>query len=237
MTKYSKHVVLTAFAALLVLVFTGCNKHDNTPLAAPGTTSAEEFVSMDPEALPSIVEDGTLAEPMKHRHPDTDRRMRAFKIFRCLELTDAQMELVKGFLSGHRDCVGPVIDSLRASEKPLLEAARAARQEVIAKYKAGEITREEAREQLSAIHARLREALQNNPVKAWAKEALENCRNGLMRQIRSVLTEEQQAMWDEWIATGKLPCDEGRPHDGDKRPHGDDKRPHDDDKRPRGPGG
>lgn len=232
MTKYSKHVVLTTFAALLVLVFTGCNKHDDTPLAASGTTSAEEFVSMDPEALPSVVEDGTLAEPMKHHRPDSDRRMMAFRIFRCLELTDEQMELVKGFLSGHKDCVSPIIDSLRASEKPLLEAARAAHQEVIAKYRAGEITKEEARAELRAIHARLREALQNNPVKAWAQEALQNCRNELMRQIRSVLTEDQQAIWDEWVATGKLPCD-SRPHDG---------RPHDggrdgDDRHPRGPRG
>lgn len=231
MKAYSRHVVLTAFVALFALVFTGCNRQDDTPLAASGTSSADELVSLDPVAMPSVVEDGTLAQPMKHRRPESDRRMMAFKIFRCLDITDSQLELIKGLLSGHKDCVNPIIDSLHASEKPLLEAARAAREEVIAAYKAGDITREEAREQLRTIHTDLREALNSNPVREWARAALENCRNELLGQIRSVLTEEQQAVWDEWVATGTLPCNprDGRPHDGDGRPHDGD--------RPRGPRG
>lgn len=238
MMKYSRHALLTAFLAVMVVFMTGCEQAgDSLPVTSSGDESfAETLAIPSPDASAAEMTGGTFDTDMMLHRPGSDARRMMLPVFHCLDLTDAQKQSIAEIIRAGADCPKSILDSLRASEQPLLEAARAARREVIEKVKAGELTREEGRAQLEQINADLRAALQSNPVREWAQAALAECRAAVLNQIRAVLDGTQQAMWDQWIATGELPCDprDGRPAKDTLRPHDDTTRPHRDGDRPRG---
>lgn len=244
MMKYSRHALLMAFFAVMVVFFTGCDQTGDTLPVTTSSTSADEMSILSPEALPTQLADGTLETDMVLQSPASDRRHMPFAIFRCLDLTEEQRTSIAGILSAGKDCPKSILDSLRSSEKPLIDAARAARKAVIDQVKAGTLTREEGRTQIQQINADLRAALESNPVREWAKAALAECQANIFAQIRDVLDATQQALWDQWVATGELPCKptDGRPKGDTARPHNDTTRPRPDDHRPhdgrhRGPRG
>lgn len=208
MRRFTGHLVLAAFLAATWFGMHSCDQLDESlPVASSETVVQEEVTIPAPEAIASIVDDGTLASELKHRRPGSDAGVRGFAILGCLELTADQKTAIATLLRDHQDCTKSVMDSLRSSEKPLVEAARAAQKAVRDQLKAGTITRDEARAQLAQIKADLKAQLESNPVREWARQALENCRQELYAQIRALLTAEQQVIWDEWVATGTLPCD------------------------------
>ncbi len=208
MKRFTGHLVLAAFLAATWLGMYSCDRLDESlPVASSETVVQDDISIAAPEALASIVEDGTITSELKHRRPGSDANMRGLAIFHCLELTAEQKAAIAAVMNGQRDCTKSIMDSLRASEQPLVEAARTAQKAVRDQLKAGTITRAEALAQLAQIKADLQAQLESNPVREWARQALEACRQELYKQIRSLLTAEQQAIWDEWVATGTLPCD------------------------------
>lgn len=139
--------------------------------------------------------------PIKQFHPFA-------RIFRQLELTAEQKEAVRGYMTEHHDCMKEAMMALRASEREIIQEANQARRAIMQNVKDSVITRAEAREQLRELNADTREALQNNPARAEAREAMCECLLALYANIRATLTEEQQAIWDEWVAGQDLPCDD-----------------------------
>ena len=83
-----------------------------------------------------------------------------------------------------------------------MSRARAAREDVIARYKSGEIGRERAAAAIAEINKALRASLET----LINKDALCDCLKTLYRQIRSKLTDEQAVLWDKWVANQQLPC-------------------------------
>ncbi len=125
------------------------------------------------------------------------------RILRALDLTEDQKAQVKTFLVDFRQCTREAVVDLRASEKEILAPFNEQRRTVVAAWKNGEITREQALTQLKALNAQAREALKNNPQREIACEAMKLCRKTLLDKIGSVLTDEQLVKWNEWLA--KIP--------------------------------
>jgi len=70
--------------------------------------------------------------------------------------------------------------------------------------KAGTITRADAKIQLDAIRATLKEALK--PGRDAAVAQIQPLQDAAFTQIRTLFTADQQALWDRWMTTGVLPC-------------------------------
>jgi hypothetical protein len=110
------------------------------------------------------------------------------------------MTQIRELLQAQRTCAQEPLESLRAANQDLIDAANAQRKEVLAALRNGDITREEAHVQLQAINESTRQAIRDNPDNAPFLQALCDCRNALFTGIRALLTEEQQTKWDEWVA-------------------------------------
>ncbi|MFQ5675802.1 MAG: hypothetical protein ACE5G1_07905, partial [bacterium] len=80
------------------------------------------------------------------------------------------------------------------------DAANEQRRPIKESVQAGELTREEAREQIAALNASTREAILNNPDTQAPLQALCDCKTALFDSIRAILDETQQVTWDEWVA-------------------------------------
>ncbi|MBU3740966.1 MAG: hypothetical protein FGM24_01650 [Candidatus Kapabacteria bacterium] len=212
---------------------------DDMPMALATAT----IPALDVEE--AVVNDATIDMPMQLERPAGDRKRQNFGgLLKALNLTAEQQTAVKDLLAQHEDCAKAVRDALRASEQALMEPFKAQRDEVKAKLAAGEITREEARALIGEINAAAREALKNNPEREAAKAAMQACRDSFLAALRALLTPEQSAILDQWIADpsafgpgkgdrhgdkgGKGPGKGDRPDHGDKGGKGHDGRGHHD---------
>ena len=134
-----------------------------------------------------------------------DRMGPAFKlisIIRRLNLNDRQLAAIRIFMVDYHDCVKSVMTRTEAQRQAAMSRARAAREDVIARYKSGEIGRERAAAAIAEINKALRASLET----LINKDALCDCLKTLYRQIRSKLTDEQAVLWDKWVANQQLPC-------------------------------
>jgi len=191
---------LVAVSAMMITVFglTGCDQGSATE---PTTTDDVLMLTMPaPLMEASEVEEGTIENEMRLRHPEGDRaRHPLARLFRALELTDEQKVTARELVTAHGDCVRSVLERLRASEAEILAPYREERAAIVAKVRAGELTREEARPLLRQLALDAREALKANPLREEARAALEECRTTFYRSFRAILTEEQAAILDRWI--------------------------------------
>lgn len=131
-------------------------------------------------------------------------------ILPCLQLTVDQRTQLETLMQAHRDCVKAAVDAHRASIEPmrlrLQELGKSLREQV----KAGTITREEAAAQMKAAHEAARTEMQS--ANETLKAALEACKSSLYPQIAGLLTAEQLVTWNNWLATGEIPCPRGPKH-------------------------
>lgn len=137
---------------------------------------------------------------------------------------EAIRALEKAAREEYRTATAWVQDELKA----LREEMKADRDAIMAQLKEGAITREEAATQLKALreeqkaklaeinaktqterdalNAKLRElAAQRKAIEERVKAAIKANQDAMYRQIRAMLTTEQQAIWDAWVAGGD-PC-------------------------------
>ena len=121
-------------------------------------------------------------------------------ILRDLSLTEDQRAQVRELMTGQRECVQEPLQAFREANQDLIAATNEQRQTIMDAVRNGDITREEAREQLRELSESTREAIRNNPDNAPFKEALCACKLAHFDNVRAVLDETQQADWDEWVA-------------------------------------
>lgn len=140
-------------------------------------------------------------------------------IFKKLNLTADQMGAVDLLEKQRKACEDPIIAALKASEKTIMDAFKAERDAVKAAVQAGTMTQEAARTAIRDIENRQREALKNNPARATAEAALKACRDTFNAGVRALLTPEQQAIWDAFLANPGVGHDGGRREHGPKRGH------------------
>jgi hypothetical protein len=117
-----------------------------------------------------------------------------------LGLDRDQVRQLVEIIRQHRGASRDAFEGLRDANADLIELANAERRSIVEAYRAEEITSEEAIEQLRALNQRTREAIRNNPANdPYLREICEN-RLSLFEDIRSILTGDQVAVWDGWLA-------------------------------------
>jgi len=122
-------------------------------------------------------------------------------ILRDLSLTENQRAQLPELMAGHRECVQEPLQAFREANQDLIAAANEQRQPIMAALQSGDLTREEAREQLRELSESTREAIRNNPDNEPFKEAMCACKTANFDNVRAVLDETQQATWDAWVAS------------------------------------
>ncbi|MCC6845391.1 MAG: hypothetical protein IT283_03635 [Bacteroidetes bacterium] len=135
-------------------------------------------------------------------------------LIRCLQLTDDQKTQVGDFLKAYRDCMKTTGSAFFDAIKGIREQHRTAVKEIRDAVKAGTMTKDEARTQLRELEKTLRASLED--ARAEMMTAAKACETTLLDNIKSVLTAEQATKLEEWIKTGKVPCDDK--HGGRTRP-------------------
>jgi hypothetical protein len=172
---------------------------------APATDMEEALINA---TLPApMVDEGIFTEATEDMQmvvvpPQSDHHRHPFgRLLRALQLTEDQQVTVKRLLAAHEDCVKGVMERLRATEREILAPYHERRDAVMAQLRAGEIDRAEARRLLAQINKEAREALRANPALAAAREALKACREEFITQLKSILTEEQIAILERWLAS------------------------------------
>jgi|GEM_PF-2899736 len=131
----------------------------------------------------------------KHRKGDGLKML-----FKTLDLDDSQKESMKSFMEAYRDCAKPSFTDLRDLHKEYKAEANAERKVIIEQIKAGEITKEQAKDEFKAIHDATKEAMQNNEDRAEIIETIKKCRETLHESIASILSAEQLELFNKWLA-------------------------------------
>ena len=127
-------------------------------------------------------------------------------ILRDLSLTEDQRSQLSELMTGHRECVQIPLQDFREANQDAIAAANEQRQAIIDALQGGNITREEAREQLRELSESTREAIRNNPDNEPFKEALCACKLTHFDNVRAFLDETQKATWDAWVASLEGGC-------------------------------
>lgn len=122
------------------------------------------------------------------------------EIFRQLNLNEEQRTGLRDLMAGHRECIQEPLQAFRDANQALIDAANEQRQAIKEAYQNGEISIEEAREQLRALNESTRAAIENNPDSQAARQGLCDCKLAHFENVRAILTEAQQATWDDWVA-------------------------------------
>jgi|GEM_PF-3325363 len=146
--------------------------------------------------------DNKWRDRMKGRHgPGFELRVLLY----TLRLDEGQREQFGEILKAYRDCVHDVMMASADQRKEIMDRAREAKMDIIAKYRAGEIDRAQASKALKELYVKVKEALDASV----DKDALCNCYITMLRQLYGILTPEQQRMFMVWLKNSKNPCLDG----------------------------
>ena len=127
-------------------------------------------------------------------------------VFRDLDLTEDQRTQLHDLMTAHRTCVQEPLQAFRDANQDAIAAANEQRQAIKDAVESGEITRDEAREQLRALSENTREAIRNNPDNESFREALCACKLAHFDNVRAILDETQQVTWDAWVGSLEGEC-------------------------------
>jgi len=155
---------------------------------------------------PNFPKGGFFGRGGRDGKPDR-RGDRLKEIFRMLQLTEAQIVELKTFFPPYKDCMAPAVEQFREAAAIYIRAANIERDAIIAQVRAGEITREEARDLLHELNRETRNLIANDPECAAAREAMCDCKEALFNSISSILTEDQLTIWNRWIESHPGGCE------------------------------
>lgn len=122
------------------------------------------------------------------------------RIFAEMKIDDTQKEAIKLLIEAHRNCEKEAVTALKAAQLPYIQLGNDARKAIMESLKAGEITKEEAKAQLTELNANIRAQMEADPAVQAALAQLKACWDTLLASIREVLTPDQQILWDEFVA-------------------------------------
>jgi hypothetical protein len=219
-----KHITLI-ISAIVLLGFTACQELTNpvdtgtTPEYAivlndaveiDGDLATTQVVECSLETGAFVPGDETIFENCRFDGKDMGKgfpprkgnpkeRPIVGKVMREMELTEAQIELLKGFNQAHRDCIQAIMQTWREAVAPIIEEANAERKLIMDDLKGGIITREEAREQLKALNEAMRAEIDALGMKDAIKIAIEDCNKTFIADIKSILTAEQLVIWEKYF--------------------------------------
>jgi hypothetical protein len=209
-------ITVFAFALLTILVFQSCNKDDSSTNSNWSIFDAPEWYAPEPDNTEAEITEATLEQPFDIVSEENDYRLcdgtrkndkvlkekrRFYPIARALKnlnLDDIQKEQVKGFLFDFRLCIKESVMKLRESERELIVPYNDKRKIIYDAYKNGDITRENAIEQLKELAKELKEELKENGLRMKACEEMKACAKISFNNIKEILTSEQLEKWNEW---------------------------------------
>ncbi|MDQ1266262.1 MAG: hypothetical protein QG635_1414, partial [Bacteroidota bacterium] len=226
---------LSIFAVILVVGISSC-KRGNNPVDSGDIFDQPLYQLVDPQTntMPSDIAEASLDNDIalqpydlescggfgttdgKNTDPTRDKMkkppVRNIKfiplgvILRQLKLTDDQKPQILEFLREHRDCVKEARQALMESERPIIQRANEERKAIAEAVRSGRIDKREAMKMLQELNQRVRQALQDNPVRAKVEAMVKRCFCQLFANIRTVLTEEQLPLFDRWVAAYHKYC-------------------------------
>ncbi len=208
--KRSKLLSLSAFLLILSAAI-ACDEGSDSSLFDSDDLQTPELSLFSLDDAMGALEDATLERDMHFRAGFMDGRSPgsgpdAGGLLRSFDLTRDQKLAILSTLTGFFECIqGPLADFREANE-PILEAARQQRGEIVDAFRAGEIDREQAREQLRELSRMTRDAIRDNPANEPIRAAICACTAERLEQVRSILNDEQRAAWDAWIAGHDHDC-------------------------------
>ncbi len=206
--------------AVSVFGLVGCSDGAVTPQDPAGIT-AQYVTTFDLNAPVADFNDATLEQPVQERpNPNAGGQVRNpfGPLFTRLNLTEEQRAATNDLLAKHAECVKAVLTRLRAAEREILDAARKESEDIIAKARAGEISREEARTALRELNKSTREALRNLQARAAASTSMKACDEAFVTSLAEILTEDQVYKLRVWwaVRNGQTPPPPPPPPSGDR---------------------
>lgn len=207
MKRYS--LFLLAVFSIAAFAFISCNKlTDPISIEEQAWITTVSIPDESEMAIPSTYFECSMERPANLMEPKDDplypeRPIKYMtplgRIFRELNLDSSQKAQIRAFIIEYRDCVKSILQTLRESERLIIQAANQERRQVVDDLKNGVIDRQEAFRRLMQINQDTRNALMNNPVRQEVLQQLKDCFTTLIENIRNVLTEEQKVLFDELI--------------------------------------
>lgn len=215
MNKSILKSVMAMFALMLVFTLSSCQKDDAVApeynYDADVMLATSEWIEGD--LIEGTVEtefaldaqydkmlfDGNVDKPGK----PGDKRppmLPLGRLLRQLELTADQRDSVEIYMQAFRLCAEEARIALRDAQKPIIDSANAQRRAIIADLKAGLITRQEASLALRQLHEATKLALDSDPAVVAAREAIKNCHDILLANIKSLLTPAQLVIWERFMS-------------------------------------
>ena len=204
--------ILAVFVLIAGLVGCDSGGSSNSNNADPGTLNSDSFAIVDSEDAFTNFEEATFDREMAmesvfhhgnfvrhHMHSRGPGSHLAPVLFR-LGLDMDQLRQLRAIIIEHRGSAREAFEGLRDANLALIEQANVERRTILDAYKADEITREEAEQQMRALNERTREAIRNNPANEEFLQQICDNRLDLFEAIRAILTGDQVAEWDNWVA-------------------------------------
>ncbi|MDX5419585.1 MAG: hypothetical protein LPK09_10245 [Hymenobacteraceae bacterium] len=192
------------FAALACAVFftlTGCQKDDVDPIAEESIQLSEtdfQITDVNGYENPAITgaTENTTFNAQSHDQKDETKTL--IYILRRLNLNERQQHAIKSFVVQHEECVRHHRSKIQQHHEEMLKRANAVREELVAAYKAGKISKPELEAKLKTLQEKLREEMQKHHDKQLHIRIMRQCRSQLFARIESVLGPEQLAKWKRW---------------------------------------
>ncbi len=218
-------LLASAFLALMTLTACDAQKSLN-PDEQTIDLESSEFAIYEYEDEMAGIQDASMendmavsdADPQDHRSTERNRMRDRFRnrmkrqgmhlkrILRQLDLTEEQKSQIREFVGQFRECIKEPIMAFREAARPIIEDAKAKRQEIIDAYKNEEISREEAKEQIQELARAKHEELEALAEELGLKDSICSCKQTLLDNIGSILTEEQQTTYNSWMESLNGPC-------------------------------
>ena len=194
------------FAAMACAAFfslTGCQKDQVDPLEEAVVIDESQFqiTEVNGYANPTVTNASESTSFNAHCTDKRDETKTLVYILRRLNLSERQVHAIKGFVAQHEACVKHHRAKVMQHHEEMLKRANAHREELIAAYKAGKISKPELEAKLKALHEKLKEEMQKHQDKQLHIRIMHHCRSELFSKIESVLNKEQLAKWMRWKST------------------------------------
>ncbi|OGU61228.1 MAG: hypothetical protein A2X64_06610 [Ignavibacteria bacterium GWF2_33_9] len=160
---------------------------------------------------PMYVENSMDGEKIRHggMFGGNTPMYRFHHILDSMDLTEEQLASIDAFFALHIDCVTSARQTFANAVASIVEAANIQRQAIIDQYKAGEIDRETAKILLNQLKIDTKTQIEESGAKDILLAALKLCTDSLIENIKSVLTEEQLTLFEEWLANQPEPGEGG----------------------------
>jgi hypothetical protein len=207
-----KLLSMTLAVMALTLIFTSCEHPlgDKNTEDVIGDNFESLFVDNSINSNDAVTSDLTLDNEMEllidepamqfespERPPQRGRFIPLARVFREMELNEAQMDSVRKYSILHHRCKWTVKRSFYENVRPYMDSVNQERRIVLQQLRNEEITREEARELIEALNQNAREFMQT--AKARILMAMRNCDIIFFERIASILNDEQLEIWEEFL--------------------------------------